>query len=108
LSRPYLPGRARLVESLRALDPRRRAMADDDDRQMDDRQMDGSLMSTLFEAYPAPLTVEEIQRALFESKDWQIADSLGRLEGAGMIHRFDPFVLPTRTAYHAGRLEYAS
>ena len=80
----------------------------DDDLRAGDQQMDGALMNTLLGAYPALMTVEEIQRELREPEDWKMTDSLHRLEGAGLVHRFGAFVFPTRTAYHAGTLEYSS
>jgi hypothetical protein len=80
----------------------------DDDLGAADRQMDGALMNTLLLAYPALTTTEEIQRELGEPEDWKVADSLNRLESAGLIHRFGAFIFPTRTAYHAGTLEYSS
>jgi hypothetical protein len=80
----------------------------DDDSIAGDGQMDGSVMNTLLGAYPALMTVQEIQQVLHEPKDSKMTDALHRLEGAGLIHRLGPFVFPTRTAYYAGTLDYCS
>lgn len=80
-------------------------MTDDDPRRADEAA-DGEVMRVLMDAYPAPMTVEEIQRDLHESKEWRVSDSLDRLLSAGLVHGFDRFILPTRTAFHAARLEF--
>ena len=59
-------------------------------------------MRTLMEAYPAPMTFEEIRRDLREPKAFLVTDAINRLDSAGLIHRFGDFILPTRAAFHAG------
>jgi len=82
-------------------------MTNEDPRHADE-DADGDVMRTLMEAYPAPMTFEEIRRDLREPKAFLVTDAINRLDSAGLIHRFDEFVLPTRAAYHAGTLEYTA
>lgn len=70
--------------------------------------MDGDVMRTMMDAYPAPMTFEEIRRDLREPHAELVTDAINRLDSAGLIHRFEGFILPTRSAYLAGKLEYTS
>jgi predicted transcriptional regulator len=78
------------------------------DTAADEQQADGDVMRSLMEAYPAPMTLEEIRRDLREPQEFVVTDAINRLDSAGLIHRFDRFILPTRSAYLAGKLEYTS
>jgi hypothetical protein len=82
-------------------------MTDDDLRHAED-DADSDVMRALIGVYPALMTAEEIRRYLRQSEEWPVADSINRLDSAGLIHRFGDFIFPTRTAYLAGRLEYSS
>ena len=74
----------------------------------EEQQSDGDVMRTLMEAYPAPMTFEEIRRDLREPHDFVVTDAINRLDSAGLIHRHGVFIFPTRAAFLAGKLEYSS
>jgi len=72
-------------------------------RQNQEAQADGDVMRPLMDAYPAPMTFEEIRRDLREPHGELVTDAINRLDSAGLIRRFEGFILPTRSAYLAGR-----
>jgi hypothetical protein len=51
---------------------------------------------------PFPWTVEEIGRAL--NNQGYASDSVDKLAGAGLVHRLDGFVFPTRAARRADEI----
>ena len=51
---------------------------------------------------PFPWTVEEIGRAL--NNHGYASDSVAKLAGAGLVHRLDGFVFPTRAARRADEI----
>ena len=69
----------------------------------DDQNIDGSVLSMLLHAdAPWPWTVDEVTREIGDAI--AVADSLARLYGAGLIHRLEGFVFPTRPAVQAERV----
>lgn len=58
-------------------------------------------LHALLDAYPAPLTVDELVRLIANPPErWpplHVHDALDALTGAGPVHRWESFVLPTRS-----------
>lgn len=52
---------------------------------------------------PWPWTLEELGREM-QAKHIDTADAVARLVETGLVHRFDRFVFPTRTARRAEEL----
>jgi hypothetical protein len=73
------------------------------DRTLGDR-MDGSERTVLLVLFhdPLPWTVEELGRELGDRGD--AIDAVGRLVGAGLVHRLGDFVFPTRAARRSDEL----
>ena len=70
--------------------------------EQDDR-IDGVVLAMLLDAdAQCPWTDDEVAREL--GGDASTVDCLGRLAGAGLIHRLDGFVFATRAAVHVRRL----
>lgn len=64
---------------------------------------DGGILALLLHQDAAgPWAVEEIEREL----GWNPTDCLGRLHGAGLIHRHGPFVWATRAAVMANAIDF--
>lgn len=53
--------------------------------------------------YRWPWSVQEIMQAYGD--ELEVVDALARLRAAGLIHRFDNFVFPTRAAFYCRQLE---
>ena len=69
----------------------------------DDANIDGSILSMLLhEDAPWPWTAEEVAREIGDPI--RTTDSLARLYGAGLIHRLEGFVFPTRPAVQGERI----
>jgi len=66
---------------------------------------DSAVLLVLTDAYPALLSEEEVRRESRHAKI-DVEDALARLTAAGLIHRLNGFVFASRTAAHAGRLDY--
>ncbi len=65
--------------------------------------IDGAILSMLLnEDAPWPWTADEVAREMGDAL--AVADSLARLYGAGLIHRLEGFVFPTRPAVQAERI----
>jgi hypothetical protein len=77
--------------------------------QVDDEVVQAALVRRLLELHPARLTAAELLRemagehASFAESD-AIERALGDLEGAGLLHRGDDFVTPSRAALHLSEL----
>jgi hypothetical protein len=70
--------------------------------EQDDR-IDGVVLAMLLDDdAQRPWTDDEVAREL--GGDASTVDCLGRLAGAGLIHRLDGFVFATRAAVHVRRL----
>jgi hypothetical protein len=67
-----------------------------------DNETDRAIMDLLLIDSPGPWAVEEVAREIGNAND--ATDGLARLERAGLIHRLEGFVFPTRTAAHAAVL----
>ena len=63
---------------------------------------DGEIMRMLLIDWNGPWTVEEIGRQM--DSPVEAADGVTRLARAGLVHRLDGFVFPTRTAARAAAL----
>jgi hypothetical protein len=70
-----------------------------DDEAADDFTVLGLLLR---EGPPRPWSVDEITLEIGDPVKTQ--DALARLNGAGLIHRLDKFVFPTRPAVHYDRI----
>lgn len=66
-------------------------------------QCDRTVLALLLCGSAYPWTVEEIARELQAPLD--AADAVRRLTEVGLVHRFESFVFPTRTARRADELE---
>jgi hypothetical protein len=62
--------------------------------------LDDEVLRLLFSS-PYPWTVAELDRELGSS---EAQDGIGRLAGAGLIHRIEDFAFPTRAARRAREL----
>jgi hypothetical protein len=68
-----------------------------------DDQIDRAVMALLLSEYLGLWRADEIAREIGD--DVEVADSLARLHGAGLVHRLEDFVFPTVAAVHASRLD---
>ena len=69
----------------------------------DEARVDHAILSILLDDHGPPLwAVEEVAREMGDPL--ATADSLARLYGAGLVHRFEDFVFATRAALSACRL----
>jgi hypothetical protein len=68
-----------------------------------ERETDATVLDLLKSGEPWPWSVEEVARELGD--DIEAVDSLNRLHGAGLIHRLDGFVWPTRAVLMADALQ---
>jgi hypothetical protein len=66
---------------------------------------DKTVLELLLHSKQWPWSVEEVGRELGDRID--AADSVGRLSRAGLVHRHDGFVFPTRAAIRAVELDLA-
>jgi len=66
---------------------------------------DKTVLELLLNSQQWPWSVEEVGRELGDRVDAE--DAVGRLRGAGLVHRLDGFVFPTRAAIHAVELDLA-
>jgi hypothetical protein len=75
---------------------------DEEPSRFSEAQLDALLLDHLLLS-PWPWTQEELGREIQE-KGIDTADAVSRLVEAGLVHRFDRFVFPTRTARRAEEL----
>ncbi len=75
---------------------------DEQDPGQTEDQLDKTILLLLCDS-PFPWTLEEIGRELQSPLD--AADGVRRLTETGLVHRFEDFVFPTRTARRADELE---
>jgi hypothetical protein len=69
----------------------------------DERRMDQAILALLLvPEEQRPWSVDEVKREMGEPLE--TVDSLARLHGAGLIHRFGEFVFASRAALTAERL----
>jgi hypothetical protein len=61
-----------------------------------DNGIDSAVMEILLGDYRGLLKIVDIQREIGDSV--AVQDSIARLYGAGLIHRLDDFVFPTKAA----------
>lgn len=66
-----------------------------------DKRRDVAVLGVLLDSRH-PLAVEEVAREVSDEID--AVDSLARLVAAGLVHRLDGFVFPTRACARAGEL----
>jgi hypothetical protein len=68
-----------------------------------DDRIDSAIMGLLLDDQSQrPWSEDELAREI--GNDIATADSLSRLHRQGLIHRIDPFVFATRSAWHAARV----
>lgn len=72
-----------------------------DQRTHDSDQTDDAILGLLFNC-PCLWATDEVAREIGDEVG--TADGLARLAGAGLVHRLDRFVFPTRAAWHAQQL----
>jgi hypothetical protein len=68
-----------------------------------DDQRDKAVLMLLSGGAGYPWTVQEIAREM--QAPLEAEDAIRRLTETGLVHRFEDFVFPTRTARRAGELE---
>jgi hypothetical protein len=68
----------------------------------DQRRIDQAILALLLEDQAQPWAIDELGRAI--GNEIEVADSIARLYAAGLIHRLDHFVFPTRGARRAAVL----
>lgn len=68
----------------------------------DDRADAAILQLLLYDEHRHPWADDEIAREI--GNELTVTDALSRLQGAGLIHRHDGFVFPTRAAERAAQL----
>lgn len=66
-------------------------------------QCDKTVLALMLDGATYPWTVQEIARELQAPLDAE--DAIRRLAETGLVHRFEDFVFPTRTARRADELE---
>jgi len=72
--------------------------------EQEDRDMDGAVMALLLDDRFDIWAVVEVERAVGDRV--AVADSLRRLQGAGLVNRLERgFVKPSRAALYGARLE---
>jgi hypothetical protein len=64
---------------------------------------DKTVLTLMLDGASYPWTIQEIARELQAPLD--AADAVRRLTETGLVHRFEDFVFPTRTARRAEELE---
>jgi hypothetical protein len=89
--------------------PRRRERRSPPSTERDDAAVQRAVLAFVLAAHPTRLTISDLARELCERpEDFAAGDALERavrdLVGAGLLHRHDAFVLPTRAALHFDRL----
>ncbi len=75
---------------------------DEEPLRLSEARLDALLLDHLLLS-PWPWTLEELGREM-HGKDIDTADAVARLIETGLVHRFDRFVFPTRTARRAEEL----
>lgn len=69
---------------------------------VDDQDRDRNVLNLMLVDSPWPWSLDEIARELHSTVDAQ--DAIARLADAGLLHRLDEFVFPTRAARRADEL----
>lgn len=69
---------------------------------VDDRDRDRNVLNLMLADSPWPWSLDEIARELHSTVEAQ--DAIDRLADAGLLHRLDRFVFPTRAARRADEL----
>lgn len=68
----------------------------------EDAALESALLQQILALHPAAVTLEELTRELGEDRDADRRDAVDRavrdLVAAGLLHRSEPFVLPSRAA----------
>lgn len=86
--------------------PHQRIPGEGSEVRLSEEQIDNAVLDFMLCEPSWPWSLEEVARELGSQPN--AADAVRRLTSAGLLHRLDNFVFPTRTARRANELQIGS